>query len=389
MRLIKKLQKGGLAFLLVGCFCFFPLSVNGTESAISEENQTILEEQMEISGANDLFEEIPEEAEEFLRDNGIDSANPDKLIDLSVGVFFESLWNTVKSKLTLPVRILFTTLAIVLLCSLFQTFRTTIEDKGYTQVFTVVSVLSVCATVLLPTSECITRAANAMRECGNFILSFIPVFTSIVAASGKPIAAAGYTTVMFGVVQIVSQIATAVLVPLLGIFLALSVAGSLNSQIHIAGILSTVKKVVIWVLGFSMTVLIGLLTIKGLVAGSADTVGTKTVKFLLGSFVPVVGGALSEALNSVQGCMGVIRSTVGSLGVVVVFFAFVPVLISVLLLMGSLHLSAGVAEVMSVEKVGEVLKSTASVLSLIFSIILMFAVLLILSVTIMLVVGMG
>lgn len=141
--------------------------------------------------------------------------------------------------------------------------------------------------------------------------------------------------------------------PLLGIFLAFCIAGSLNSQINIGGIISTVKKVVVWTLGFLLTIFVGLLTIRGIVAGSADTVATKTTKFLLGSFVPVVGGALSEALNSVQGCMGVIRSSVGSLGIIVCVLTFLPLLLTILLLMGTLHLSAGVAELMSVEKVGE------------------------------------
>lgn len=149
------------------------------------------------------------------------------------------------------------------------------------------------------------------------------------------------------------------------------------------------KKVVIWTLGFLLTIFVGLLTIRGIVAGSADTVATKTTKFLLGSFVPVVGGALSEALNSVQGCMGVIRSSVGSLGIIVCVLTFLPLLLTILLLMGTLHLSAGVAELMSVEKVGGILKSAASVLSLIFGIILMFALLLVVSVTILLLIGMG
>lgn len=383
-RKIKRAAVLLLSFVLLIC-----CPVAAAAETKQQSQQEILEEQLEISGANDLFEEIPEETEELLKKNGVDSLQPDKLMNLSVGGFFQNLWEMLKKELLLPLRILLATIAIVLLCSLFQTFRSTVEEKGYTQVFNVVSVLAACAAVLAPVVECISRAAESIRQCGNFILAFIPVFTGVVAASGKPITAAGYTTVMFGAVQAVSQIAASVLVPLLGIFLAFCIAGSLNSQINIGGIISTVKKVVVWTLGFLLTIFVGLLTIRGIVAGSADTVATKTTKFLLGSFVPVVGGALSEALNSVQGCMGVIRSSVGSLGIIVCVLTFLPLLLTILLLMGTLHLSAGVAELMSVEKVGGILKSAASVLSLIFGIILMFALLLVVSVTILLLIGMG
>jgi len=87
--------------------------------------------------------------------------------------------------------------------------------------------------------------------------------------------------------------------------------------------------------------------------------------------------------------MGLIRGTVGSLGIIISFLTFLPVLITILLLMASLHLSAGLADVMSVEKVGELLRAMASVLSLLLGILLIFAVLLIVSVTVMLLLGMG
>ncbi len=375
--------------LLLGFLLFFGCRVSAATDGISQENQEIMDQQMEISGANDLFEKLPDTAEEFLSDQGIDKADPNAFLGLSAGGVFGAVWEMVKQEVTLPFRIFATVVAIILLCSLFQTFRTTLEEKGYTGIFAMVSVLAVCGTVLSPITECIHRSAETIRQCSDFILAFIPVFSGIVAASGKPITATGYTTVMFGAVQAVSGIAAHFLVPLLGIFLAFCIIGSLNSQIRINGIVSTVKKVVIWTLGFSSTVLIGLLTVKGLVAGSADTVTTKTVKFMMGSFVPVVGGALSEALNSVQGCMGLIRSTVGSLGVIASALTFLPILITLLLFMGSLHLSAGIADLMSVEKVGDLLRACASVLSLIFGIILIFALMLIVSVTILLLIGVG
>ena len=362
MGLFKK--AGSMIFIAILFLTIFAVPVCAQESE-TIDNQQIMEEQLEISGADELYDQIPDSANEILENNGIDGINPDSLIGLSVGDFFQTLWDMVKSEIHLPLRIFITMIAVVMLCSLFRAFQATIAEKSYTNAFTVVSVLTVCAVMMSPIVDCITRASEAIRECSNFIVSFIPVFSGIVAASGKPITAAGYTSALFCMV------------------------GSINDNINISGITATVRNVVIWTLGFLLTVFVGLLTLKGLVAGSADTVATKTTKFLLGSFVPVVGGALSEAYNSVQGCMGVIRSTVGSLGIIVCFLTFVPILLTILLLMGALHLSAGISELMSVEKVGSILKAGVSALSLIFGIILMFALLLIISVTILLMISTG
>lgn len=175
---------------------------------------------MEISGADELYDQIPDSANEILEKNGIDGINPDSLIGLSVGDFFQTLWDMVKSEIHLPLRIFITMIAVVMLCSLFRAFQATIAEKSYTNAFTVVSVLTVCAVMMSPVVDCITRASEAIRECSNFIVSFIPVFSGIVAASGKPITAAGYTSALFGTIQIIAQIAADFLVPLLGMYLA-------------------------------------------------------------------------------------------------------------------------------------------------------------------------
>lgn len=383
------LQKAGSLLLMLILSCtVLVIPVHGEESD-AVDRQQIMEEQLELSGAEELYDQIPDEAGEILNKNGINGIDPDSLIGLSISDFFQTLWDMVKSEIRLPLRILITMIAVVMLCSLFRAFQATIAEKSYTNAFTVVSVLTACAVMMSPVVDCITRASEAIRECSNFIVSFIPVFSGIVAASGKPITAAGYTSALFGTIQIIAQIAANFLVPLLGIYLAFCMVGSINDSINISGITATVRNVVVWTLGLLLTVFVGLLTLKGLVAGSADTVATKTTKFLLGSFVPVVGGALSEAYNSVQGCMGLIRSAVGSFGIIVCFLTFVPILLTILLLMGALHLSAGISELMSVEKVGNILKAGVSALSLIFGIILIFALLLIISVTVLLLISTG
>ena len=65
--------------------------------ADAEETETkeILEEQLETSGANDLFHAIPEEAGQILEENGIDGVDPEKMMNFSIGDFFGNLWQMV------------------------------------------------------------------------------------------------------------------------------------------------------------------------------------------------------------------------------------------------------------------------------------------------------
>ena len=74
------------------------------------------------------------------------------------------------------------------------------------------------------------------------------------------------------------------------------------------------KKAVGWVLGGLLTVFVTYLTISGAVAGAADAHAVKLAKSAVSAAVPVVGGILSDAAESVLAGAGLLRGMVGTLG---------------------------------------------------------------------------
>lgn len=390
---VKRIRRFAVLFLTL--LLLSGLTIACTAQGVSESAQSAeqsaaqIDDQLEQSGAKELMDQVPEDAKKQLQGAGIEEVDPDAILGMGIGDFFSSLWNMVKSGLLTPVKLLATLMGIILLCALLSAFRTTMEERGVTKVFSVVSSLCICGVMIAPVSDCMIRCGKLIEDCSNFILSFIPVFTTVMTVSGKPASSMLYNTFLFSAVQVVAQIASSVLVPLLAIYLAFCLAGSVSDHIKIDGIAHTVKTTVVWALGFLLTVFVGILSLQSMVANSADTVATKAVKFVLGSSIPVVGGAISEALNSVQGCMGLMKSTVGVFGVLACVFTFLPMVINLLLLTVSLNLAAGLGEMLKVERVPQLLKAAASALSLMLSILICFALLLIVSTTIMMVLGMS
>ena len=55
-----------------------------------------------------------------------------------------------------------------------------------------------------------------------------------------------------------------------------------------------------------------------------DVTTNRTLRFVVSSFVPVVGSALGEALSTVQGCIKVLKGGVGAFGVLAVVLCSCP-----------------------------------------------------------------
>lgn len=106
--------------------------------------------------------------------------------------------------------------------------------------------------------------------------------------------------------------------PLVYGYIAASVAYAAVGNEGLKRLGALLKWLVTTVLTIVMLVFVGYLTISGIIAGSTDAATVKAAKFAISGAVPVVGGILADASESVLAAAGVLRSTVGIFGMIVI-----------------------------------------------------------------------
>lgn len=345
--------------------------------------------QLDALGREELERQVPEPAQELMRETDMLELSAGKLLQLSPRNFFKTIWALMLEKLKKPVRTLAAIVGVIVLCALIGGLRNESGESPMSRTFATVSVLCVLTSVIMPILDCIVDTSKAIQDAALFMLTYIPMLSAALAASGSPITGATYNLFLFSACQVVSQVVAKTLIPLMGIYLALCIVASLVPEINIASATSAIKSVVSWTLGFFLTVFVGLLSVQTMVAQSADTVTVRAAKFMIGSFVPVVGGALSEAYSAAQGCLKMIKTTLGAYGVIVAIFTFLPVLLQALAWYMLTNLAVIAGDIIGAPRVSAILKSCGGVLGVLIAIILCFALLIIVSTTVVMVTGLG
>lgn len=359
------------------------------DTSSSPSLEEYYQEQMELSGADELSEELPGETRSLLEGMGIYGADWESLNALTPETLFGAVAATAQNQSSGPLRAAVQVLAVMLLCALMEGMKLSLGERPLSGVVGVVSTLCVCAVIIAPVVECIQSASKVIQGASGFMLCLAPVIAGIMIAGGQTVSASSYHLLMVGAGEVVSQIASGVLVPLLNCFLALSVTASVSPRLNLNGICEMISKVVKWVLGLSMSIFVSLLTLQSLVGAAADTAGTKAAKFVISSFVPVVGGALSEALNTVQGCVKLLKSGVGAFGMVAGGCIFLPVLLQCLLWMLTIQVCACVGDVFDLKQLSGLLRAAGKVISVLLSILLCCMMILIVSTVLVLMIGGG
>ena len=351
------------------------------------EQSEQFQQQLEASGANDLMDDLSDETRALMEQMGIDSIGFTQILSLEPGQFFQLLWSILKDLLSKPLRTLGSVIGIVILCALMNGLKNGVGESSMTPVVNAIGMLCCVAAVVIPLFDCIYRVVSVIQGSTNFIYSFIPVFTSVMTVNGQPVMAGSYSLLLYTAAQIIARIGSTTLIPLLCIYLAFSLVGSLSPAMNLTGISEMIKKTACWILSLMLTIFVGLLGIQGLVGSSADNITMKTTRFLIGSFVPVVGGALSEAFSTAQGCIRLLKTSVGVYGVLAFVMTFLPVLLETVLWLWTVNIAAAVSELLEVGNMAKMLKASASVLSILISLILCFALLMIITTAMMLLMG--
>lgn len=150
----------------------------------------------------------------------------------------------------------------------------------------------------------------------------LPVLAAAGAASGGAAAAAARqtATVLFSNVLLTAM--DRLLLPMVYLYISTATAGAVLEGELMDRLGELLKKGICWALGILVTAFTVYLSVTGAVAGAADARAVKLAKAAVAGAVPVVGGILADAAESVLAGAGILRSVAGTFGVVALLGMF-------------------------------------------------------------------
>ena len=208
-------------------------------------------------------------------------------------------------------------LAVVLLCALAEGAGTAGRKEGL-QVVEITGALAITALTMTDMAAMIGLGRDAIGKIDAFSQTLLPVMAVLTAATGGVTAAAVRqgATVLFS--QLLITAMDKLLIPLVYAYVTVSCAHAAVGSSGLKKLADLLKSTATFLLTSFLLVFVGYLTASGAVAGSVDASAVKAAKLAISRAIPVVGGILADASETVLAGAGVLRGTVGVAGMLVV-----------------------------------------------------------------------
>lgn len=333
--------------------------------------------------ANELEGSLDEQTREFFEKAGIDAKDPNWVNRITSGGVLKHIWQFVTGGIKTPVKTGVLIASIIFLTASLTAFGS--SPRFETAIYA--AVLSISALIATDIWKSVEIAVNAVKSCCSFMASFVPVFASVLALSGKTVTAPAMSTLLLGATEVVSFVASFAVLPLMGSYLALSVGSGVSPLLNSSGIVDSVKKLSMWIMSLLGTLFIGVLSIQTAVNSAADSVSLRTAKFILGTSVPVAGGVLSEAVSTISTSIGLLRSSIGVYGVVALAMMLLPIVVEVILWRFVLMVNISLGELFSLPKITGILRAVDSMLSVVVGVVLLVGGMFIISLAVVVMAG--
>jgi len=276
--------------------------------------------------------------------------------------FTDSLFNEIRNSRSELVGIII----IAALSGILQSLKTSAESGiNETAFFACFVVIALSALKIF--SNTVSYGVNVVQALTDFITKLAPVFTALLVSCGAISSAAAFHPILSAAVFVLAWLVENCIVPLIYFSAVLGIVSHLTPRLQIKTFTALIRSTGKWILTAALTIFGGITAIYGFTAPVMDAVALKGIKFTVASFVPVVGGLLTETVETVLSGTQLMKNTVGTAGIITLISICTVPIIKIFAIRIMLELCSAAAEPLSDKRITDMLKDISASISLVLA----------------------
>lgn len=226
--------------------------------------------------------------------------------------------------------------------------------------------------------EMIALTTRTLTNLKSTMDAIFPILLTLLTAVGGTVSVSLYQPAIAMLGNVFISLITYFLLPLFIFSIIFSIVGNLSNNVKLDKFVAFLQGTFKWSIGLIFTLFLGFMTIQGISAGAVDGLSIRTAKYTIKSYVPIVGGYVSDGLSIIMASSMLIKNAVGTAGLLLVLFMAISPVINLILFMLSLKFMAGIIEPIGDKKVAnfvsDISKSMSMLVALIVAVSFMYMV---------------
>ncbi|BCC02075.1 stage III sporulation protein AE [Bacillus cereus] len=312
-------MRGFGAKLLFACFLFFSLPVVVQASPV-ETN--VVDQQLDKLGIEDvkqfwdgLVTKYGGYLPESQKGSFMEFVKGEK--EISIKEWMLGLLKYLFHELVANGKLLGTLIMLTIFSALLQSLQSAFSKSSVSKIADAVVYMVLIIFALNSFYVVMTYARETIQTMVDFILALLPILLALIATGGGVVSVAFFHPIIIFLMNTSGLLMNYIVLPLLLLATILSIVSTMSDQYKVTKLSKLLQNVSVGIIGIFLTIFLGVLSVQGTATAVADGIAVKTAKFVTGNFIPVVGRMFTEAADTVISASGLLKNTVGIIGLVI------------------------------------------------------------------------
>jgi len=286
--------------------------------------QEIIKQQMnqiDTSGLKSIIDEVTNQSQGYVTPMSLEEIVANVLAgqplfdsEAIIANFRDLFLFEIRSGLILGVQLVTVCIVIGLLKNLSNSFgEKTVSDLG----------IIVCSCFVI--ALCLRNFTYTYNLCGDCINTMtgtmqilLPILIPLMVSMGGFTSGSILNPVILGAITLFNTVLQKFILPAIFISAIFILVNSMTDRDYVNKLAHFLRGAATFSTGLAVTFFTGLTAIQGIVTQSADGLLVNTARYSINNFVPIVGGFAADSIDMVLGCIGIIKTGVGILGVILI-----------------------------------------------------------------------
>ncbi len=348
---------------------------NATVEISEDLNNSIIDELNEIdfSDLNGVIEEFQNNSTNIFSIDNIKS----KIYSIisgenavSYSSFFASLFSIFVELIVKYLPMLSLIVAIGVISNLLNGIKSKFNEKSTSGLIHLVCFLAVVVLTIGMISSISEMSVSSIKAMVSQMNAIFPILLTLMIGIGATASAGVFQPIVAIISTYVADFFTYLILPLFMMSFVFGIINNLSDNIKLDKFNSFISSLFKWCVGLVFTLFFAVFTIQGISAGTFDSLSVRTTKYTIKSYIPIMGGYLSDGMDLILSSTILIKNAVGLVGLLMIISTIISPLLEIVVFSLLLKLVSAILQPMGNNKTSNFLMSTSKSITMLSSCII-------------------
>lgn len=250
-------------------------------------------------------------------------------------------------------------IGIGIIASLLGQIKSKFNEKSTSDIIHFVCFCLIIVVMATSITHLISSTTSTIGSMENIINIIFPIILTLMTGIGAVSSVGVFQPMLALMSNIISTVIFKVIVPIFIFSFVLNVIGHLSNNIKLDKFNSFLSSLFKWIIGITFTIFFAVISIQGISAGSFDSVSLRTAKFTISSYVPVMGGYLSQGMDLILASGVLIKNSIGLVGILIIISSILSPILEIVIFSLMLKAVSAILQPLNNNRITSFLHSTS------------------------------